>query len=119
MFKEIADEHQAQHAARRQKMKELEAKIVDQSVPAVSDAVFSAINKGSDQIISNQKEIDRRCRAVRDEWVSFNRELERWSSLINDLDREIKSIGDVKGWSNKIQSDVQGIVEQLAAKGMA
>ncbi|OHT07320.1 hypothetical protein TRFO_24590 [Tritrichomonas foetus] len=114
MFKEIADEHQAQHQQKRQQLKELESKIIDQSLPALSDAVFSKINKGSDQIVNNQKEIDRKCRQVRDEWQSFNKELDRWVSLIGELDREIKSIGDVRSWSQHIQTDVQEIVDQLA-----
>lgn len=116
MFEEITQEHKALQQQKKQQLKALESKIIDQSLPALNDAVFSKINKGADQIANNQKEIDRRCRQIRDEWNSFNKELDRWNSLINELDKEIRSIGDVKSWSQQIQTDVKEIVEHLQQK---
>ena len=116
MFEEITQEHKALQQQKKQQLKALESKIIDQSLPALNDAVFSKINKGADQIASNQKEIDRRCRQIRDEWNSFNKELDRWNSLINELDKEIRSIGDVKSWSQHIQSEVKEIVDHLQQK---
>lgn len=116
MFDEIVQEHKALQQQKKQQLKVLESKIVDQSLPAFNGAVFSKINKNSDQISNNQKEIDKQCRQIRDEWNSFNKEIERWNVLINELDKEIKSIGDVKSWSQKIQTDVKEIVEYLQKK---
>lgn len=116
MFEELTQEHKALQQKKKQQLKELESKIINQSLPAFNDAVFSKINKDANQIASNQKEIDRRCHQIRDEWNSFNKELDRWNSLINELDKEIKSIGDVKNWSQQIQTDVKEIVDYLQQK---
>lgn len=116
MFKSIADDHKATQQQRKAEMRELETKIVEKSVPAFSDAIFSELNSGSEQIVVNQREIDRKCKAVRDEWKKFNDELLKWTGLINDLDRAVKEVGDVRSWSIGIQNDIQAVVEQLGAK---
>jgi FKBP-type peptidyl-prolyl cis-trans isomerase (trigger factor) len=115
MFKSIADEHKATLAQKKSSLKELEAKIMEQSLPAVSNAVFAEMNSGCERILVNQKEIDKKCRIVRDEWQRFNKELDRWSAMIGDLDRAVKDIGDVRAWSQGVQEDIQSIVEQLEA----
>lgn len=116
MFEDITQEHKQTQQLKKQQLKELESKIIDQSLPAFGDAVFTKLNTGTEQIVNNQKEIDRRCRQVKDEWHNFNKELDKWISLVNELDREIRSIGDVKSWSQQIQTEVQNIVEQVSPK---
>ena len=116
MFKSIAEEHAANQAQKRQELKELETKIVDQSLPALSDAIFSELNADSEQIFVNQKEIDKKCRIVKDEWTNFNKELEQWIGMVNKLDKAVKDIGDVRGWSQHIQEEMQAIVAQLENK---
>jgi septal ring factor EnvC (AmiA/AmiB activator) len=113
MFKSIADEHKVALAQKKSSLKELETKIMEQSLPAVSNAVFSELNSGCEKILANQKEIDRKCRVVRDEWQRFNKELDRWTAMIGDLDRAVRDIGDVRAWSQGVQADIQSIVERL------
>lgn len=115
MFKAIAEEHKEKQKEKRAQMKELETKIVDQSIPALSDAIFEDITKGSEEIVNNQKEIDRKCREVREQWQKFNNELGKWTTMVNDLDRAVKEIGDIRSWSIQIQSQIQSAVEQLDA----
>lgn len=113
MFKAIAEEHKEKQKEKKAHMKELENKIVEQSLPQLSDAVFDKLTKGSEQILANQKEIDRKCKSVRDEWEKFNNELGKWAAMINDLDRAVKEIGDVRAWSLQIQAQVQEAVDRL------
>lgn len=114
MFKQISEEHKAKQAQKKQEMKDLETKIMTETIPTFGDAIFSELNTSSDKIVSNQQEIDRKCRAIRQEWQSFNDELTKWTALINDLDREIKQIGDVRSWAAHIQGEVETIVGQLS-----
>lgn len=116
MFSSIASEHRAAQVQKRRQLKELETKIVDQSLPALSDAVFAELNTGSEQILANQKEIDKKCRAVKEEWSRFNKELEKWIGLVNQLDTAVKEIGDVRSWSQNIQTELQAVVDQLDGK---
>lgn len=116
MFKSIADEHKSAQIPRRQQMRELEAKIVDGSMPTVSSAVFSELNGGSEKISANQREIEQKCRAVQDEWSKFNRELDDWSKLVARLDGAVKEVGDVRAWSQRIQGEIETVVEQLNGK---
>ncbi|EAY00448.1 hypothetical protein TVAG_084850 [Trichomonas vaginalis G3] len=113
MFRAIAEEHKEKQKEKKAHMKELETKIVDQSLPALSDAVFEKLTKGSEEILTNQKEIDCRCKTVREEWEKLNNELGKWATMINDLDRAVKEIGDVRAWSQQIQAQVQEAVERL------
>lgn len=113
MFKQIADEHKEKQKEKKQQMKELETKITEKSLPAFDDAVFEKMTKGSEQILTNQKEIDRKCKHARDEWEKFNNDLGKWAVMINDLDRAIKDIGDIRAWSLNIQAQVQQAVDRL------
>lgn len=113
MFKSIADEHKEKQKDKKAQIKELEAKIADKSLPVFNGAVFEKMSKGSEQILSNQKEIDRKCKHARDEWEKFNNELGKWSTMINDLDKAIKEIGDIRAWSLNIQNQVQSAVDRL------
>ena len=114
MFKQISEEHKAKQTQKRQEMKELETKIVTESIHALGDAIFSELNSSSDKIVSNQQEIDQKCKNIRQEWQTFNEELNKWTVLINNLDREIKQIGDVRSWAVHIQGEVETIVDQLS-----
>ena len=116
MFKQIADEHEKNRKSKVKQMKELENKIVDQSLPALSNAIFNELSTGSDQIVQNQKEIDRKCRSVRDDWEKFNNELGKWGTMISDLDKSIQDIGDVRGWALRIQEQVDAVCAKLEPK---
>jgi len=116
MFKSIAEAHKEKQSQKKAHMKELETRIVDQSIPQLCDAVFCELSQGSDVIVNNQKEIDRKCKAVKDEWQKFNVEIGKWTSMINDLDNAVKEIGDIRSWSLHVQSQVQAAIEQLEAK---
>ncbi|KAH0794040.1 biogenesis of lysosome-related organelles complex 1 subunit 1 [Histomonas meleagridis] len=119
MFKTMTEEHKTLQQQKRQQMKELENRIVNESIPTLSDAIFSELNEGSTKIVENQKEIDQRCRAVKAEWQNFNNELGKWAQLIDNLDREIKQIGDVRSWSQQIQTEVEAIIQQLSNKNQS
>lgn len=116
MFSTIASEHRASQVQKRRQLKELETKIVDQSLPALSDAVFAELNTGSEQILANQKEIDKKCKNVKEEWGRFNKELEKWIGLVSQLDSAVKEIGDVRTWSRNIQTELQTVIDQLEGK---
>ena len=116
MFKVIADEHKEKQRIKKQKLHEKEMKILDQSIVALSDAVFQETTQGTAEIIENQKKIDQKCRDVRKAWDDFNGEIGKWTAMINDLDRAVKEIGDIRSWSVQIQSEVQAAVETLDDK---
>ena len=119
MFRDIADEHKKMRDEKRTQIRQLETKILDQSIPEFNKAIFSELNNGGDKIVANQREIDRRCKAVRTEWQDFNNELTKWTSMINDLDKAVKEIGDIQSWSVSIQGQIQDIVSQLASKSQS
>jgi septal ring factor EnvC (AmiA/AmiB activator) len=116
MFKAIAEEHQKQHKDREKAMKELETKIVDSSLPALSEAIFEDLTKGSEQIVQKQKEIDKKCRLARDNWEKFNTQLGKWETQIAELDNAIKGISDIREWALAIQKQVDAACQKLEAK---
>ena len=116
MFRDIANEQKETQAQKKAKLQALESKIINQSLPAFNDAIFNEMNQGADQVLKNQRQIDAKCKAVRDEWTKFNDELTNWTKLINQLDTAVKEIGDVRAWANRIQGEVQNIVEQIGTK---
>ena len=116
MFKSISDAHKDKQIKKKQNLKELEEKIINEYIPKVSEEIFNDLNKGSEQIILNQKEIDKKCKNVRDEWQKFNNELNKWSLMINDLDKAVKEIGDIRSWSLHVQGQIQSTIEQLDSK---
>jgi hypothetical protein len=116
MFKAIAEEHQAGTAAKKERLRNLESRIVDADFPALGAAVFEELNADPDAILANQKELDRRCQKARDDWQRFNRELERWPQMIAELDRALADLGSIRTWSLGIQAEVQSLVDLLATK---
>ena len=116
MFKAIAEEHEKQRKDKQKNMKDLETKIVTTSLPALSDAIFENLSTGSEQIVQNQKEIDKKCRAARDNWEKFNNELGKWESQISDLDSAIKGISDVRAWAEALQKQMDAACAKLGAK---
>lgn len=116
MFKDIANEQKETQAQKKAQLQQLENKIINQSLPAFNDAIFADMNNGAEQILKNQREIDSKCKAVREEWQKFNDELINWTKIVNQLDSAVKAIGDVRSWANTIQGEVQGIVDQIGNK---
>ena len=116
MFKVIADEHMEKQRQKKQLLHEKEAKILEQSIPQLSESVFKETTEGTDLIIENQKKIDEKCKDVRAAWDEFNNEIKKWTVLINNLDTAVKEIGDVRNWSTQIQTQIQTIVENLDGK---
>ena len=114
MFKAIAEEHEKQIKIKQKAMKELENKIVDNSLPAYGEALFNQLNNGSEQIVQNQKEIDRKCKEAKEGWEKFSNELGKWTNIITDFEKAIKDIGDVKTWAESIQSQVDKTIEKLS-----
>jgi hypothetical protein len=115
-FKDLVEEHRAELAPKKQQLRHLEAKIVDEDFPALGAAVFAELNADPDAILANQRELDRRCQKVRDDWQKFNRELDRWPQLIADLDRAVADLGNIRTWSLGIQEEVQSLADLLATQ---
>lgn len=113
MFKSIIDEHKENQREKNKKMKELEQKIINRSLPDFSDQVFSKINEGNEAIISNQKEIDKKCKDIRNEWRKFNEEVNKWNNLVLDLDKALYELGDVQKWSQNIQTQVEEVINHV------
>ena len=116
MFKVIADEHMEKQRQKRQLLQEKENKILEHSIPELSNAIFKETTQGADLIVENQRKIDEKCKDVRAAWDDFNNEIKKWTSLINSLDTAVKELGDIKSWSEAIQTQIQNVVENIDAK---
>ena len=116
MFKQIAEEHSKTKKEKQKQLKDLETKIVDTSLPAFSQEIFKDLNTESEQIVQNQKDLEKKCKQVRDGWEKFNNELGKWSSLVIDFDKAIRDIGDIQSWAMKIQQQVDDACEKLESK---
>jgi L-lactate utilization protein LutC len=116
MFKSITEEHQAAQEQKRERLKQLENKIIEQAIPEVSGTVFSSTNAGSEDVFLNQRQIDDKIRSIRDEWRNYANELEKWKTLIVDFNRAVAETGSIGIWSREIQGEIQSVVERLDQK---
>jgi TRAP-type mannitol/chloroaromatic compound transport system substrate-binding protein len=118
MFKAIAEEHRSEQPQKKA-IRELEQRITDHSLPDLGAAITAPLNSATDRIIVNQKDIDRHAKEVRDEWLKFGKELDKWQGLISDLDRAVADLGDVYGWAKTIQAEIDAISGILSSKSPA
>ena len=116
MFKEIAEKHEKEIREKRRRLKELENKIAYTTLPALSNAIFNELDRQSDLVVQNQKEIQKKCKSIHDNWEKFSNEVGRWENSILNLDKAIQEIGDVRSWALQIQHPVDDLCEKLDAK---
>jgi hypothetical protein len=108
MFKSAFDDYKAKRAEKRQKLSEAETKIVTQSVPAVAAVLFASVNPET-EILTLQAQIEDKSQAVRDAWYGYQRELERWATLVTNLEVAVAGVGDLQEWVRSVQSDVEAV----------
>jgi hypothetical protein len=115
MFKSAFDAYKATRAEKRQKLSETETKITEQSLPAVAEALFASVNPETD-ILSLQVQIEEKSQAVRDSWYDYQRQLERWVTLVTNLEVAVADVGDLQEWAHSVQADIEAVFRAFADK---
>jgi uncharacterized protein YicC (UPF0701 family) len=113
LFKELTDEYRAGRQRKKEELTSLQTKILDQSLPAFNSAAFAESNSLSQTIVDNQAQISQKCQTVRDEWEQFHKVVERWTTLLKNLDLAIAEVGDIQSWAGQVQADMVSVVEKL------
>jgi len=116
MFKECFAETKQKRTERKQKLADLEKKILEESLPAVNRTLFDGVNSSSAEIIATQTQIEEKAKKIRQDWSSYQKEAERWVTLIADLDTVLTEIGDVQQWAQSVQTDVETVFREVHEK---
>jgi uncharacterized protein YicC (UPF0701 family) len=113
IFKELTDVYRADRQRKKEEITALQSKIIDQSVPAFNSAAFAETNALSQTIVENQAQISQKVQTVRDEWDQFHKVVERWITLLTNLDLAISEVGNIQSWAGQLQTDIVSVVEKL------
>jgi hypothetical protein len=115
MFKSAFDDYKAKRAEKRQSLSAVETKIIEQSLPAVNDALFTSVNPAT-EILSLQTQIEEKSQEVRDSWHDYQRQLERWVTLVTNLEVAVADVGDLQEWAHSVQADIETVFRAFADK---
>jgi hypothetical protein len=89
---------------------------VDQSLPAVNRALFSALNGPEPDLAATQIQIAAKCKKVREDWNDYLKEVERWLIFANNLEVLVDEIGDVESWAHAARADIETAFGELREK---
>jgi hypothetical protein len=113
MFKETVDAYRSDHQRKKEERTALQTKILEQSLPAFNSAAFTEVNTLTAEIVENQAQITQKCQNVRDQWDQFHKVVQRWVTLLTNLDLAVADVGNIQAWTGQIQADMVSVVEKL------
>jgi hypothetical protein len=97
-------------------MREIESRRVEDSIPHFGQAIFFRnLTPIHEQFFQIKKKLTNNGGMFKQNG-RFNEEIARWVDIVNNLDKFVKDIGDVRSWALNVSEQVQSIVQILETR---
>jgi len=112
MLSSLAKEHQQRQLARRQEIESHRQEAIT-AASQLTGALVDELNCGVAQAYLNQRRLDAEGKQLQMSVATLTKQTNKWLTLINNFNSQLKQLGDVENWARSIEADMRLISTSL------
>ena len=105
-------EHQTKQQARKEEIETKRQEALAVATELTSHLV-DHLNEGVAQAYLNQRKLDAEAKQLHTNITQFSKQAGQWMTLMENMNKAVNELGDLKNWSKSIESDMRIISSSL------
>ena len=83
---------------------------------ALTNSLTDSVNHGVVEVFENQKRVEEAARALNETSSKFRERSQAWATSLEELDKELRTIGDFENWVKSMEHDLSTLASALEKK---
>ena len=112
MLSSMVREHQSKQQTRKEDIERKRQEALGVATELTSHLV-DHLNEGVAQAYLNQRKLDAEAKQLHTNITQFSKQAGQWMTLMENMNKAVNELGDLKNWSKSIESDMRIISSSL------
>ncbi|XP_015783867.1 biogenesis of lysosome-related organelles complex 1 subunit 1 [Tetranychus urticae] len=112
MLSSMLKEHQIKQQERKEEI-EKKKLVASETVNELTHHLVDNLNESVAQAYLNQRKLDAETKQLHVNVMQFSKQVNQWLSLMQNLNKSVKELGDVENWAKSIEKDLRLVSSAL------
>lgn len=112
MLSSMLKEHQIKQQERKEEI-EKKKLVASETVNELTHHLVDNLNESVAQAYLNQRKLDSETKQLHVNVMQFSKQVNQWLSLMQNLNKSVKELGDVENWAKSIEKDLRLVSSAL------